>query len=71
MTQVKQTPISKQTLKRPMKLIDAYTGRLQCKVCGSEHYASIKPRSRGRYYRGSWQCSNQNCEANQMKGIRA
>lgn len=44
--------------KKVMKLIDPYTGRMRCKVCGSEHLASIKPNSNGRYYRGSWQCVN-------------
>jgi hypothetical protein len=39
-----------------MRLIDMYTGRMECKVCGAEHYASIKPQSNGHYYRGSWQC---------------
>jgi hypothetical protein len=43
---------------KPMKLIDPMTGHMQCKVCGSEHYASIRPRSNGRYQRGSWQCVN-------------
>jgi hypothetical protein len=39
-----------------MKLIDPYTGEMECKVCGSTHFANIKPRSGGRFYRGSWQC---------------
>lgn len=39
-----------------MALIDPYTGRMRCKVCGAEHFANIKPRSEGKYYRGSWQC---------------
>ncbi len=42
--------------KQPMELINEYTGEMKCKVCGSVHWASIKPRSNGRYYRGSWQC---------------
>ena len=41
-----------------MKLVDPYTGRMICRVCGSEHYASIKPQSGGRFYRGTWQCVN-------------
>lgn len=41
-----------------MKLIDAGTGEMECKVCGSSHWANIKPRSGGRYYQGSWQCVN-------------
>lgn len=42
--------------KKVMKLIDPYTGLMECNVCGSRHWANIKPRSNGRYYRGSWQC---------------
>jgi len=42
--------------KKVMKLVDGHTGRMICRVCGSEHYASIKSQSDGRYYRGSWQC---------------
>src|SRR5665647_1023919 len=42
--------------KKIMKLIDPNTGRMQCRICGDEHYASLKPRSNGNYYRGSWQC---------------
>lgn len=39
-----------------MKLVDPYTGRMECKVCGEYHNASIRPMSGGKYYRGSWQC---------------
>ena len=42
--------------KQPMELINEYTGEMKCKVCGSVHWASIKPRSNGRFYRGAWQC---------------
>lgn len=42
--------------KPAMKLKDPYTGLMECRVCGAYHHASIKPRSNGRYYRGSWQC---------------
>jgi hypothetical protein len=41
-----------------MKLLDAYTGLMECKICGSRHFALIKPRSNDCYYRGSWQCIN-------------
>ena len=44
--------------KQPMELINEYTGLMQCKVCGQQHLADIKPRSNGRYYRGAWQCLN-------------
>jgi hypothetical protein len=39
-----------------MKLIDPYTGLMECKVCGSRHLANLK--SGGNYIRGSWQCMN-------------
>jgi hypothetical protein len=42
--------------KQPMELINEYTGEMKCKVCGSIHFASIKPQSNGRFYRGAWQC---------------
>ena len=42
--------------KKVMKLINPYTGEMECKVCGSVHFASIKPRSNGKFYYGSWQC---------------
>jgi hypothetical protein len=41
-----------------MKLVEPHTGRMVCQVCGSEHYASIKPQSGGKFYRGSWKCVN-------------
>ncbi len=42
--------------KKVMRLVDPYTGRMECKVCGNWHIAQIKPQSGGHYYRGSWQC---------------
>ncbi|MDD4878072.1 MAG: hypothetical protein PHO02_03490 [Candidatus Nanoarchaeia archaeon] len=42
--------------KKVMALLDAATGRMKCKVCGKEHFASV--RSGGHYYKGSWQCVN-------------
>lgn len=42
--------------KKMMKLVNPWTGEMECKVCHSVHFASIKPMSGGRYYRGSWQC---------------
>jgi len=41
--------ISPSVMKKPMKLVDPYTGKMECQVCGSEHYASIKPRSNGAF----------------------
>lgn len=37
-----------------MKLVDPYTGKMECRVCGAEHFARLA--AAGRYYRGSWQC---------------
>ena len=47
--------INKQSIK-VMELIDPYTGEMKCEVCGSTHFASIKPNVNGHYYRGTWQC---------------
>lgn len=40
--------------KKVMKLVNPITGKMKCKVCGSEHYANL--RHGGGYVRGSWQC---------------
>lgn len=44
--------------KKIMKLVDPHSGKMECKICGAEHYANIRPDSGGTYYRGSWQCQN-------------
>jgi len=49
------------TTGKVMKLIDPYTGLMECKVGGKSHVASLQSsldRKDGvtRYYRGSWQC---------------
>lgn len=46
-----------------MKLINARTGLMRCKVCGEEHFAQLQSgyaRTDGKtqYYRGSWKCRN-------------
>lgn len=53
----------------PMKLIDGRTGEMECRICGSVHFASLQSGSHRadgvtRYYRGSWQCSNEDCPSN-------
>lgn len=53
--------------KKAMKVVDGSTGKMECKFCHSVHYASIKPRSGGLYYRGSWQCSNEDCPSKTAK----
>jgi hypothetical protein len=37
-----------------MRLIDKSTGEMECRVCGSRHFANLRPG--GFFYRGSWQC---------------
>ena len=44
--------------RKVMQLQDARTGRMQCRVCLSVHYAQIRTQSSGQYHRGSWQCAN-------------
>ena len=39
-----------------MKLIDARTGLMSCKICGAKHVANLG--EGGKYKRGSWQCQN-------------
>jgi hypothetical protein len=50
---------------KTMKLIDPSSGMMECRECGSVHWASVKPNSNGRFYRGSWQCSNSSCPTNE------
>lgn len=39
-----------------MRLLNASTGLMECRVCGDVHLADL--RSGGHYRRGSWQCSH-------------
>jgi hypothetical protein len=53
----------------PMKVIDVYSGEMECRVCGSVHCASLQSGSERadgvtRYYRGSYQCCSETCESN-------
>ncbi len=41
-----------------MRLLDPFTGLMECKVCGTRHAALRRPGSGGKYVRGSWQCIN-------------
>ncbi len=59
-------------MRGPMKVIDARSGLMQCRVCDSRHVASIQSgseRSDGatRYHKGSYQCSEQECPSNIKK----
>jgi hypothetical protein len=58
-TQKTNIPSSIPLSQKAMKLIDPYTGLMECKFCGARHIANVK--QGGRYYRGSWQCHNQYC----------
>lgn len=56
----------------PMKLIDAYSGLMECRVCGSRHCGNLQSgleRADGitRYRKGSYQCSNEHCPCNQRE----
>ena len=44
--------------KKIMKLLDVNSGLMQCKICGAQHCANIKPQSGGKFYRGAWQCQH-------------
>ena len=53
----------KKRTKKVMRLIDPITGKMECKVCGSIHFAQIQSGTeradgKARFYRGSWQCQN-------------
>ncbi len=56
-------------MKGPMKLINGHTGLMECRVCGSQHIASLQSghdRADGvtRFHRGSYQCSYERCPSN-------
>jgi hypothetical protein len=61
---VSEPTISASTFKKPMKLIDPYTGKMECRVCGSEHWANLK--HGGGYTKGAWQCCNEHCPTNRQ-----
>ena len=59
-------------MRGPMKLIDASSGLMECRVCGSSHFACIQSGAervsgKAAYYRGSYQCSNEQCPSNQKE----
>jgi len=56
----------------PMKLIDAYSGLMECRVCGSRHCGNLQSGSERadgvtRYHQGSYQCSWDQCPSNQKE----
>jgi hypothetical protein len=62
---VQEPSVRSSAMKQTMKSIDPDTGEMQCAVCGSRHFANIKPHSGGRSYRGAWQCSSDLCPTKQ------
>lgn len=63
-------------MRGPMKVIDASSGLMECRVCGSCHHASLQSgydRADGKanFFRGSWQCSNEHCPSNQREWDKA
>lgn len=40
--------------KKIMKLVDPHSGKMECTICGSEHWANRV--TGGNFRRGSWQC---------------
>lgn len=51
---------------KAMQLIDPSSGLMECRYCGSTHFASLR---NGRYRRGSWQCLN-GCRAPTFVRVR-
>jgi len=56
----------KKATPKVMKLLNPYTGLMECQVCGSQHAANNAPGGRG-FYRGSWQCRN-GCKLPEREG---
>lgn len=54
------------TMAKVMELIDPESGLMNCQICGARHYAQVKPDSKGKFYRGSWQCQN-GCKPNEKE----
>lgn len=53
-------------MRGPMKLINDHRGQMECRICGSVHWAN--QRHGGGLYRGSYQCSNDACPSNERDG---
>lgn len=49
-----------------MRLVDASTGLVECKVCGDTKIINTKPG--GGSYRGAWQCLN-GCKPEDLKAV--
>lgn len=46
----------KRATPKVMRQVDPWSGLMECRVCGSQHSACVRPASNGNFYRGSWQC---------------
>ncbi len=63
--------VSTYSIRKPMRLIRDSNGRMECRFCGSAHYASLK--SGGGFRYGCWQCCDRNCPSKalqQKHGLR-
>jgi hypothetical protein len=49
-------------MKRPMRLVNPFTGLMRCAVCGSQHMGELQ--RNGGYHFGAWQCSATGCPTN-------
>lgn len=59
-------------MRGPMRVIDGSSGLMECRICGNSHYGNLQSgylRADGvtRYYRASYQCSNEQCPSNQKE----
>jgi hypothetical protein len=41
-----------------MKLINARSGEMECRVCGTTHFAATKPLGGKEFYEQEWKCVN-------------
>lgn len=41
-----------------MKLINARTGEMECRICGATNYSPTKPLDGGLFYQRKWECRN-------------
>lgn len=60
------------SMRGPMKVIDGSSGLMECRVCENRHYGNLQSgylRADGitRLYRGSYQCSWDQCPSNQKE----
>jgi hypothetical protein len=56
-------------MRGPMKLINSNSGEMECRICGSQYWACIRPG--GGYHPCSWQCPNGKCSTNRRQWYAA